>query len=321
MHLRRPRGRRIAALLLWAWLGPVATATALEIDPTHLATEDIAATQALVDDVLPRLPQAWRDGLPAGLALEWRDGLPAHVAGRRVGDRILLPRRLLRAWRARDPVATEDEPRRAVRHALVHELAHAYDRAQRNALSGDARLRDLAGWQHSVFALAGRRSRNDFVGRTPDPYELRRPSEYVAVNLEHFVLDPTYGCRRPALHRHFSAHFGVPVPTQACAPGLPFLDVDAEAGEASLLALDPARVYEVDYLLAEGNTQAMSRWGHSMLRLVVCAPGRVPGPGCRLDLAHHRVLSFRAFVGDVQISGWRGLTGSYPSRLFLLPLD
>jgi hypothetical protein len=321
MHLRRPRGRRIAALLLWAWLGPVATATALEIDPTHLATEDIAATQALVDDVLPRLPQAWRDGLPAGLVLEWRDGLPAHVAGRRVGDRILLPRRLLEAWRARDPVATEDEPRRAVRHALVHELAHAYDRAQRNALSGDARLRDLAGWQHSVFALAGRRSRNDFVGRTPDPYELRRPSEYVAVNLEHFVLDPTYGCRRPALHRHFSAHFGVPVSTQACAPGLPFLDVDAEAGEASLLALDPARVYEVDYLLAEGNTQAMSRWGHSMLRLVVCAPGRVPGPGCRLDLAHHRVLSFRAFVGDVQISGWRGLTGSYPSRLFLLPLD
>jgi hypothetical protein len=38
-------------------------------------------------------------------------------------------------------------------------------------------------------------------------------------------------------------------------------------------------------------------------------------------LAHHRVLSFRAFVGDVQISSWRGLTGSYPSRLFVLPLD
>ena len=33
------------------------------------------------------------------------------------------------------------------------------------------------------------------------------------------------------------------------------------------------------------------------------------------------MLSFRAFVDDVQISSWRGLTGSYPSRLFLLPLD
>jgi hypothetical protein len=56
------------------------------------------------------------------------------------------------------------------------------------------------------------------------------------------------------------------------------------------------------------------------LRLVVCAPGHAPGPACRLDLAYHQVLSFRAFVDDVQVSSWRGLAGSYPSRLFLLPL-
>jgi len=54
---------------------------------------------------------------------------------------------------------------------------------------------------------------------------------------------------------------------------------------------------------------------------VICAPGRPRGPACRMDLSHHRVLSYRAFVGDVQISSWRGLTGSYPSRLFVLPLN
>ena len=80
-------------------------------------------------------------------------------------------------------------------------------------------------------------------------------------------------------------------------------------------------MYEVDYLLAEGNHELMSRWGHSMLRLVVCAPGREPGPECRLDLGHHLVLSFRAFVDDVQLSSWAGLTGGYPSRLFVLPLE
>jgi hypothetical protein len=58
-----------------------------------------------------------------------------------------------------------------------------------------------------------------------------------------------------------------------------------------------------------------------MLRLVICAPGLPRGPACRMDLSHHRVLSYRAFVGDVQISSWRGLTGSYPSRLFVLPLN
>jgi hypothetical protein len=321
MHRRRPLGRRIAALLLGAWFGPVATAAALDIDSAGLVPEEVAATQALVGDVLPRLPEAWRLGLPDGLVLQWRDDLPAHVAGRRVGGRVLLPSQLLQTWRSRGSAAADDVSLLAVRQALVHELAHSYDRTQRNILSGDPRLRDLAGWQRSVFPGAGRRSRNDFVARTPDPYELERPSEFVAVNLEHFVLDPAYGCRRPALHRYFAEHFRVPVATEACAPGLPFLDADAEAGDASLLALDPSRVYAIDYLLAEGNAQAMSRWGHSMLRLVICAPGRAPGPDCRFDLAHHRVLSFRAFVGDVQISGWRGLTGSYPSRLFLLPLD
>ncbi|KRA52605.1 hypothetical protein ASD77_13280 [Pseudoxanthomonas sp. Root65] len=322
MQRRRPRGRRIAALLLWGWFGAAATpAAALGIDPGRLSADDLAATQALVDDVLPRLPTTWRDGLPAGLVLQWRDDLPAHVAGRRVGDRVLLPRRLLETWKTRDSLAPDDASVLVVRQALVHELAHSYDRARRNILSGDPRLRDLAGWQRSVLPLAGRRSRNDFVARTPDPYERERPAEFVAVNLEHFVLDPDYGCRRPALHRHFATHFGMPPAVEACAPGLPFLEADADASDASLLALDPSRVYAIDYLLAEGNTQAMSRWGHSMLRLVICAPGRVPGPDCRFDLAHHRVLSFRAFVGDVQISGWRGLTGSYPSRLFLLPLD
>ena len=107
----------------------------------------------------------------------------------------------------------------------------------------------------------------------------------------------------------------------ACAPGLAYLQADTDAGQSPLLQLDPDRVYAVDYLLAEGNDKPMSRWGHSMLRLVICAPGRPRGPDCRLDLQYHRVLSFRAFVDDVQISSWRGLTGSYPSRLFLLPLQ
>ena len=46
-------------------------------------------------------------------------------------------------------------------------------------------------------------------------------------------------------------------------------------------SLNPSRVYAVDYLLAEANQQPMSRWGHSMLRLVICAPGRPPGSCCR----------------------------------------
>jgi hypothetical protein len=58
-----------------------------------------------------------------------------------------------------------------------------------------------------------------------------------------------------------------------------------------------------------------------MLRLVICAPGRPRGPDCRLDLDQSLVLSYRAFVNDVQLSTWGGLMGQYPSRLFVLPLS
>jgi len=191
---------------------------------------------------------------------------------------------------------------------------------RRFTLSDDPRLLDLAGWPQRVGKRGLREQDNAQLARSPDPYELTSPLEFVAVNLEYFLLDPSYACRRPSLHRYFSEHFGWAPEPADCTPGYPFLNAGREFGRTPLLSLDPARVYEVDYLFAEANDAWVSRWGHSMLRLVICAPGREPGPACRLDLDHHLVLSFRAFVDDVQLSSWDGLTGVYPSRLFILPL-
>jgi hypothetical protein len=287
-----------------------------------LSPAQAAATRELLDDVLPRLPPAWIEAIDRRVTLEWRDDLPPGVHGRARSGELLLRRALLHDWMARPAEAGDDDPAtRAALAAVVHELAHFLDRSPLGRMSRDPRLLDLAGWQVAPLRLGLRTSRNAFTDRSPDRYELDSPVEFVAVNLEHFVLDPAYACRRPALHRYFARRFGSSPPQVECAPGLPYLQPDADADRSPLLELDPARVYAVDYLLAEGNDQAMSRWGHSMLRLVVCAPGRPRGPDCRFDLQYHRVLSFRAFVDDVQVSNWRGLTGSYPSRLFVLPLQ
>ena len=239
---------------------------------------------------------------------------------------------------------------------VLHELTHLYDRArlwspeerarlqrcrreaqsqglvgQRDAcrgevqrrftLSDDPRLLDLAGWQQAVGQRGEREGRNGMVARSPDGYELSNPREFVAVNMEYFLLDPEYACRRPSLQRYFSEHFGwAPARSQPCPAEFAYLNASSDYQKAPLGKLDPERVYEVDYLFAEANDNWVSRWGHSMLRLVVCAPGRPRGPACRLDLDQHLVLSFRAFVGDIQLSSWDGLTGVYPSRLFILPL-
>ncbi|PTA70949.1 hypothetical protein C9412_15355 [Stenotrophomonas sp. Nf1] len=284
----------------------------LELDPSGLdPTQQLLAGQTLAD-VQSLLPDGLLRALPAHVQVRWSDDLPAEVHGRAFAGGITLRRDLL----------ADGLPgaRRARRSALVHELTHVADRSGA-AWSRSPRWRDLAGWQRKPWHLG--RGDNDFRDRSPDGYELKSPAEYLAVNAEHFVLDADFACRRPALAQWFQAHFGTPpsLPRPQCAAALPLLQAEAEEGAASLLQLDPARVYAVDYLFAEGSAQPMSRWGHSMLRLVICRPGRAPGPDCRLDLEYHRVLSFRAFVGDVQISNWRGLTGGYPSRLFVLPLQ
>ena len=319
---RLPERRPWLALCLFACASQAQAALQLQSANDALTPAQVVATRQLLDDAVQRLPPAWAEALDQRIDVEWRDDLPIHVHGRAKGHRMLFARALLVAWMARPAGTGSDDPTaHAVLAAVIHELAHFYDRTPQGRLSRDPRLLDLAGWEVSPMRLGLRTSHNAFSDRSPDPYELDSPVEFVAVNLEYFLLDPTYACRRPALHRYFTAHFGQSPAHATCAPGLAYLQADTDAGQSPLLQLDPKRVYAVDYLLAEGNDKPLSRWGHSMLRLVICAPGRPRGPDCRLDLQYHRVLSFRAFVDDVQISSWRGLTGSYPSRLFLLPLQ
>lgn len=246
--------------------------------------------------------------------------------------------------------------RREMLATVLHELTHIYDRSRlwstterkliqrcsrfqsssgligipdecrgqsdrRFTLSDDPRLLDLAGWQQYVGRRGEREQHNRQIARSPDIYETTSPKEFVAVNMEYFLLDPSYACRRPSLYRYYKEHFNwAPAAKDTCSKTFAFLNAGNDFAKTPLGQVDPERVYAVDYLLAEANQNWVSRWGHSMLRLVICAPGRPRGPDCRLDLDQHLVLSYRAFVGDVQLSSWDGLVGKYPSRLFVLPL-
>jgi len=247
--------------------------------------------------------------------------------------------------------------RREMLATVLHELTHIYDRSRlwpdderkliqhctrrssssglvgipdqcrgqtdrRFTLSDDPRLLDLAGWPQYVGRRGEREQHNRQIARSPDIYETSNPKEFVAVNMEYFLLDPSYACRRPALYRYYQEHFGwAPATKDTCAKTVAFLNAGNDFAKQPLGQVDPERVYAIDYLLAEANQNWVSRWGHSMLRLVICAPGRPRGPDCRLDLDQHLALSYRAFVGDVQLSSWGGLVGKYPSRLFVLPLS
>jgi len=334
----------------------------LILDETDLRPTERSASTALLDEAVAALPPRLVASLDRQVQVRWLDGLPSATYGRAGPDVLELNRRLLPSLADGSAARqTTDRPHGTVRQELlatvIHEIAHLYDRARlwpadqaleqarcrqqaaglglvglrdgcrgqtarRFTLSDDPRLLDLAGWPQQVGRRGAREQTNAQIARSPDRYELSNPREFVAVNLEYFLLDPSYACRRPSLHGYFREHFGwQPATAQPCETGYPILNAGRDFGRTPLLRLDPERVYQVDYLFAEANDAWVSRWGHSMLRLVICKPGRVPGPECRLDLDQHLVLSFRAFVDDVQLSSWDGLTGVYPSRLFVLPLD
>jgi len=342
-------------LLICLLLGclPAQATLRLELQPAGLTEPQAAFSEALLREALQVLPPSLVIRLDQSVPVRWGDNLRAEVIGRATGSGAVL---LNAAYLPTLTSASASERRAQLLATLVHELAHLYDRTayadrsqrqllkacqqQRNSLgpvglparcrgqterhftlSDDPRLLDLAGWPERVGARGAREHENRQRDRSPDSYELFSPAEFVAVNLEYFLLDPYYACRRPALFEYFRQHFAwAPTNNVVCPPSYPYLNASLEASQQALGRIDPQRVYAVHYLLAEPNQAWASRWGHSMLRLVICKPGRPPGPDCMLDVDQHLVLSFRAFVEDVQLSSWDGLTGNYPSRLFILPL-
>jgi hypothetical protein len=333
----------------------------LTLEGEALKPNERQASQDLLDEALAALPPRLTQQLDRRVKIRWRHmpaevyGRSGRFSGIEL-NASLLPRLTDGTAASTSTQRPHGNVRRELLATVLHELSHLYDRARlwttpekqhlsrcrqranslglvglpdtcrgqterRFTLSDDPRLLDLAGWPQYVGRRGAREQHNGQVARSPDNYELSNPREFVAVNLEYFLLDPSYACRRPSLARYFREHFNwAPDSQQTCADSYTYLNAGSDFTRQPLGRLDPERVYQVDFLLAEANDAWVSRWGHSMLRLVICAEGRPRGPDCRLDLDQHLVLSYRAFVGDVQLSSWDGLTGAYPSRLFVLPL-
>ncbi len=160
-------------------------------------------------------------------------------------------------------------------------------------------------------------SKNDFVGRVGNTSELSSVHAHFALNLTTYLTDTDYECRRPALAQFFSEL----TQSQQKINCEKVTTIFSSSGGWKF-DVDPRKVYQVHFLFASKGEEMMSRWGHSMLRLVVCAPERVTvGPECLEDVAFHIVLSYRANVDDVIVNYWDGLSGKYPSQLMVFPLS
>lgn len=175
-------------------------------------------------------------------------------------------------------------------------------------VSDSYRYQMLAGFKEQIF------NKNISDARAADPYETVSSSEHFAENFRLFITDSEYQCRRPAFYRFFSEHFLGFQPfgsVNECPLKLRL------ANSGQLISIDRQQIYEVQYLLAGKGDNMESRFGHSLLRLVVCKQGRPLGPDCRLDLDDHLTIALLGDVDDLRMNPLKGVFGLYNSSFYV----
>lgn len=195
---------------------------------------------------------------------------------------------------------------------VIHEIGHVFDMESGN-ISSSTPFLNVALWSSGVFSDS---QKNYISLRSPDSYEDLSPAEYFAVNLEHFILDSEYACRRPSLHGFYVELFESDplAPTRHCKVNT----VVPHSFALLPLDLNPDRVYQIHYLIGGKGDSLEGHWGHSMIRIIGCAPQRTaPGPECLEDIAFHTVISFRADPGGIESNHLDLLLGKTPAEAFV----
>lgn len=208
---------------------------------------------------------------------------------------------------------------------IIHELTHAYDFHNGNiSRSNDFILK--AGFKKGLLK---NKNKNIDAMRSADPYELKNLTEAYAVNLEYFVMDTEFACRRPSMFEYFKRSLEIdPFPNRTCQQSNTVML--SSASGLYPVVLDWQRVYRIDYLLASPGAEISSGFGHSMFRIILCAPERFDpisnkmikatpfGAQCLEDKLFHLVVSYRANIEDAKMNYLKGIFGGYPSMLFIL---
>ncbi len=304
-----------------------------------LSSRDLERTEILVGQVIDLLPLPMRLQLrEKGINIEFRN-LPTHVSGSAVRHTLILSKDIFIGSSSQSVQIRQQWLKNSVhpdlqtlkKAILAHELSHVYDLADRDVAiapraSADEQFQRAAGFRYfGFFGDLWLQRANFSQSRSPDIYEWKNPQEAFAVNMEYYLLDSQFKCRRPtvyaALEHKFNFHN--PFPNVACELHRSVLNSNGlmTTPSSQLFNLDPARIYQIHYLFASKGRAVMSRFGHGMLRLIVCAPERNEvGPACLEDLAYHVVLTYRAAVEDLKINIFKGLDGRYPSLYFFLPM-
>jgi len=181
-------------------------------------------------------------------------------------------------------------------------------------ISSHPRFQALAGLD--AFGHSARL--NQFTGREINRRATINAKEAFATHFERFLTDTDYACRFPAMADYLSEILEHPINNgeSPCRQNLTLFHLN----QSSTIEIPFSRIYEIDFLWASEGKSSMSRFGHAMLRLVICAPNREYGADCRRDTRHHLVMNFVGVPEGIDLNVLRGLVGKFPLNLVVSSL-
>lgn len=191
---------------------------------------------------------------------------------------------------------------------LIHELSHAYDmkksnektskrkekqslcieykkkyyiypssvckqraREKDNILTDLVQYRHLSGWSDKGLLFPSSSLSHYEVKRSPLPYEYKSRSEHFPVNMEFFLLDKEYECRRPALYSFFSRYFDHrPFPTNDCKVNTKIELNNIIDRVLTKVDLRLKKVQSIHYLYAGPGEKISEMFGTGMFRIILC---------------------------------------------------
>ncbi len=319
-----------------------------------ISAADKAILQNELGDILSTLPQKFKSGLPASVKInlssfgDKTSEIPSDLCDaepeqktatkrsftygkyQKLDRSLTLNSALVREFSRGKNSSTKISCQHGslfeqARATIIHELGHAFD-MNNGSPSQKGDFANIAGFKNSkihTFRI------NDDPMRSPDEYEFKNTEEAFAINLEYFVMDEEFSCRRPVMFSYYKKLLGTdPFPSKNCQVNRTLM-LTSQLGMLPV-TVDPERVYRIDYLMAAPGRDMSSGFGHSMYRIVMCAPdyidpvtaktiaGTPMGEKCLKDKLFHSVVSYRANNQDATLNYFKGIFGGYPSQLFLL---
>ncbi|MGZ3768496.1 MAG: DUF7844 domain-containing protein [Bdellovibrio sp.] len=309
-----------------------AMALTIEVSPRNLTVRELISVNSFVIKAMDVLPPLVKEKIQAKLKLEFqnlgKEGRWGEAQHKFLNEKtIVLDRSLLPAIVAGNENSLKNNKWATKLRSLndialgtiLHEIAHFFDDWGGSPISETNEFLHL-----NYFKNSSEKSTNTLAAKSPNWYEFKSSSEAFAVNFEFYLLDPDFKCRKPLLYDYFANKIfkHVPHPNAVCSMVTKVFETGniLESAQSQYVDLDFKNLYQAHYLLADKGSELSSKWGHAMIRLVFCDPERIKkGPECLKDLAYHKVISFRAIPNTDTVSLLKGLTGKYPSFLFVLP--